>query len=117
MADGVKQAVIIEEASKRYLAALAFNGLNTGDRPRRNPKNLAMALMNTESRGRGPEGRGDCAGHGPGSHDRGGHKGRGGDKEQDNDSDEQGGEPFSDMNNDGEKGCWNCDSKDHWNYQ
>ena len=29
VADGVKQAVIMEEASKRYLMALAFTGLNS----------------------------------------------------------------------------------------
>ena len=38
-------------------------------------------------------------------------------KKRDKDTGKQGGEPFSNVNNNGEKGCWNCKANDNWKYQ
>ena len=45
----------------------------TWDQPRHDPNTPGVALINTAGRGRGPGGRDDRTGHGPGGAGRGGY--------------------------------------------
>ena len=74
-----------------------------------------MALIDTADRDRGEPGRGG-RGNGAG---RGGHGEHG---EQERRKREGGGyanegRDFTNVNNNRQKGCWNCDSDEHWKYQ
>ena len=90
-------------------------GYEKRDRPRRDPRGAGLALMNTDGRGRGEPGHGGC-GAGVG---RGARCGRGGQEQGEN---EDGGSingerELSNVNNDGQAGCWNCGSDKHWKHQ
>jgi hypothetical protein len=153
LTEPIKHAKVMEEAVKRYLAALAFTGLNskrhkqlkanvnhnwvrnntdslphtyerlmemvdgykTRDRPHRDPQGAGVTLINTTGRCWGEPGR---CGRGNGA--RRGTHGRHGEQERGKNEDGgpvNDGREYSNVNNDGQKGCWNCGSDKHWKYQ